>query len=87
MGVDKADMLVQLCYHVCSLELAGGYVQTLCITFAEVSYDERNTEPTASRLSTQVTTVTLSDKQGQAYARVLIALSADQPTPGMWEFV
>lgn len=65
VGVEKADMLVQLCFHVCSSGLAGGSVQTLCITFAEVIYDERNAEPTASRLSTQVITVTLSDKQEQ----------------------
>lgn len=45
VGVDKADMLVQLCYLVCSLGLAEGYVQTLCITFAEVSYDERTLSP------------------------------------------
>ena len=56
-------MLVRLCYHVCSLRLAGVYVQILCITFAEVIYNERNTEATAARFSTEVTRVTLPDKQ------------------------
>lgn len=59
-------MLVRLCYRVCSLGLAGVYVQILCITFAEVIYNERNTEATLSMFSTQVTRVTLPDKQGQA---------------------
>lgn len=55
-SVDKADRLVWLCYCVCSFRLA---VQILCITFAEVTYNERKTEATASVVSTQVTTVTL----------------------------
>lgn len=61
-SVDKAEMLIHLCYRVCSLWL----MQILCIAFAEVTYNERNTEPTVPTLSTQVTTVTLPDKQGQA---------------------
>lgn len=42
-----------------------------CICQGDLQW--RNTEPTAPTLSTQVTTVTLPDKQGQAEARVLIA--------------
>lgn len=61
-SVDKADRLVLLCYRVCTLRLA---VQILCITFAEVTYNERNTEATASVVNTQLTTVTLPGHRGK----------------------
>lgn len=50
------------CYRVCTLRLA---VQILCITFAEVTYNERNTEATASVVNTQLTTVTLPGHRGK----------------------
>lgn len=45
LSVDRADTLVLLRYRVCSLWLAGSHMQTLCIAFAEVTYNERTLSP------------------------------------------
>lgn len=45
LSVDRADTLILLRYRVCSLWLAGSHMQTLCIAFAEVTYNERTLSP------------------------------------------